>query len=46
VEGKSGGREELKIESPLFVYDQNKNYTEEMAGIFTELSRFPADGGG
>jgi tRNA1Val (adenine37-N6)-methyltransferase len=46
VEGKNGGREELKIESPLFIYDQNKNYTEEMAGIFTELSRFPADGGG
>jgi tRNA1(Val) A37 N6-methylase TrmN6 len=46
VEGKSGGREELKMESPLFIYDQNKNYTEEMTGIFTELSRFPADGGG
>jgi tRNA1Val (adenine37-N6)-methyltransferase len=46
VEGKSGGREELKIESPLFIYDQNKKYTEEMAGIFTDLSRFPADGGG
>ena len=46
VEGKNGGREELKIESPLFIYDQNKNYTEEMVGIFTELSRFPADGGG
>ena len=46
VEGKSGGREELKIESPLFIHDQNKNYTEEMAGIFTELSRFPFDGGG
>ena len=45
VEGKSGGREEVKITSPLFIYDQNKNYTEEMAGIFTELSRFPADGG-
>jgi tRNA1Val (adenine37-N6)-methyltransferase len=46
VEGRSGSREELKIESPLFIYDQNKNYTEEMSGIFTELSRFPADGGG
>jgi len=44
VEGKSGGREELKIESPLFIYDQNKKYTDKMAGIFTELSRFPADG--
>jgi tRNA1Val (adenine37-N6)-methyltransferase len=46
LEGKSGSREELKLESPLFIYDQNRNYTEEMAGIFTELSRFPADGGG
>jgi tRNA1Val (adenine37-N6)-methyltransferase len=45
VEGKSGGREELKIAPPLFIYDQNKKYTQEMAGIFTELSRFPADGG-
>ncbi|MGP8155224.1 MAG: tRNA1(Val) (adenine(37)-N6)-methyltransferase [Smithella sp.] len=46
VEGKSGSREELKIEPPLFIYDQNKNYSEEMTGIFNELSWFPADGGG
>ena len=46
VEGNIGGREELKMAPPLFIYDQNKNYTEEMAGIFTELSRFPADGDG
>ena len=45
VEGKSGGHEELKIESPLFIYDQNKKYTQEMEGVFTELSLFPADGG-
>jgi tRNA1Val (adenine37-N6)-methyltransferase len=45
VEGKSGGREELKMAPPLFIYDQNKKYTQEMDGIFTELSRFPADGG-
>ena len=45
VEGKSGGREELKIAPPLFIYDQNKKYTQEMAGIFIELSRFPAGGG-
>ena len=45
VEGKIGGREELKIESPLFLYDQNKKYTQEMEGIFSELSLFPADGG-
>jgi tRNA1Val (adenine37-N6)-methyltransferase len=46
VEGKNGSREELIMAPPLFIYDQNKNYTQEMAGIFTELSRFPADGGG
>ncbi|MCX5850288.1 MAG: tRNA1(Val) (adenine(37)-N6)-methyltransferase [Deltaproteobacteria bacterium] len=46
VEGKNGSREELKLESPLFIYDQNKKYTQEMTGIFTELSRFPVDGGG
>jgi tRNA1Val (adenine37-N6)-methyltransferase len=45
VEGKSGGREELKMAPPLFIYDQNRKYTQEMAGIFTELSHFPADGG-
>jgi hypothetical protein len=36
----------LKMAPPLFIYDQNKKYTHEMAGIFTELSRFPADGDG
>ena len=46
AEGKCGSREELKIEPPLFIYDQNKNYSEEMTKIFNELSRFPADGGG
>ena len=46
VEGKKGGREELKIESSLFIYDQERNYTEEMSGIFNELSHFPSDGGG
>jgi len=34
VEGKMVVREELKIESPLFIYDQNKNYTEEMVTAF------------
>jgi len=46
VEGKSGGREELKMAPPLFIYDQDKKYTQEMTGIFRELSRFPADDGG
>ena len=46
LEGKRGGREELKMAAPLFIYDQNKKYTREMTGIFRELSRYPADGGG
>jgi tRNA1Val (adenine37-N6)-methyltransferase len=46
VEGRNGSREELKIDSPLFIYDQNRNYTDEMSGIFSELSSFPADGAG
>jgi len=46
AEGRSGSREELKIEPPLFIYDKERNYTREMSGIFNELSRFPADGGG
>ena len=46
VEGKKGGREELKIKPPLFIYDYGKNYTKEMAEIFSELSHFPADGDG
>lgn len=46
VEGKKDSREELKLESPLFIYDQERNYTKEMSGIFNELARLPADGGG
>jgi tRNA1Val (adenine37-N6)-methyltransferase len=46
VEGKNSSREELKLESPLFIYDENRIYTVEMSDIFSELSRFPADGGG
>ena len=46
VEGKKGSHEELKLEKSLFIYDQERNYTEEMSGIFSELSHFPIDGGG
>jgi tRNA1Val (adenine37-N6)-methyltransferase len=46
AEGRSGSREELKIEKPLFIYDQERNYSPEMSGIFSELSRFPTDDGG
>jgi len=46
VEGKKDSREELKMEPPLFIYDQERNYTKEMSGIFNELARLPADGAG
>jgi tRNA1Val (adenine37-N6)-methyltransferase len=40
-EGRKGSGEELKIEQPLFIYDQNKKYTADMISIFSELARFP-----
>jgi tRNA1Val (adenine37-N6)-methyltransferase len=46
TEGRCGASEELKIEPALFIYDEARNYTPEMRGIFSELSRFPSDGGG
>jgi tRNA1(Val) A37 N6-methylase TrmN6 len=41
-----GGREGLKVLSPLFVYTVTGGYTPEMTEIFTDLSAFPAHGGG
>jgi tRNA1Val (adenine37-N6)-methyltransferase len=38
VEGKKGGREELDVLPPLFVYANASEYTEAMTGIFRELS--------
>ncbi len=46
VEGRLDGREEVKIERPLFVYQEDKTYTKEMEIIFSELARFPAGGDG
>ena len=46
VEGRAQSREELEIEQPLYVYDQDKKYTREMSAVFNELSQFPARGGG
>jgi len=43
VEGRAGSQEELKIEQPLYIYEQEKKYTREMSAIFSELSQFPAD---
>jgi tRNA1Val (adenine37-N6)-methyltransferase len=46
VEGRKGSREELKIEPPLFIYNQSRKYSPEMSAIFNDLSHFPADDGG
>lgn len=46
IEGRVGSREELKIEQPLYIYDQDKKYTREINAIFNELSQLHADGGG
>jgi len=46
VEGKKGSGEELKLEPPLFIYEENKCYSKETLKIFHELSVAPSDGGG
>lgn len=38
VEGKKGGGEELKVLPPLFIYEEDGGYTEEMETIFKGLS--------
>lgn len=45
VEGRSGSREELKMEPPLFIYEEHKEYTKDMKNIFTDLAS-PQDSGG
>lgn len=46
VEGRSGSQEELKIEPPLYIYEESKKYTQAMKNIFSELSSLPAADGG
>ncbi|MGB5219078.1 MAG: methyltransferase [Smithella sp.] len=46
VEGKKGGREQLQLEPPLFIYEHEKIYSKDMFAIFNDLSRFPIDGAG
>lgn len=38
VEGRSGSREELKMEPPLYIYEEPRKYTEDMKRIFSELA--------
>jgi tRNA1Val (adenine37-N6)-methyltransferase len=39
VEGAKGGREEMHILPPLYVYDEKGAYTSEITSIFDDLSR-------
>lgn len=38
AEGRCGSREELKMEPPLFIYEEHKKYTADMKNIFSELA--------
>lgn len=38
VEGRRESREELKIEPPLYIYENHKKYTPAMNNIFSELA--------
>ncbi len=46
VEGVKGGREELAVLPPLFIYGEGRAYSDEMTAIFRDLSTFPARGAG
>ncbi|OHE17797.1 MAG: hypothetical protein A2X96_11130 [Syntrophobacterales bacterium GWC2_56_13] len=45
VEGVRGGREELVVESPLYIYGETGGYSVEMMAVFRDLAASPADGG-
>ncbi len=38
VEGRSGSREELKMEPPLYIYEKQKQYSQAMKKIFSDLA--------
>jgi tRNA1Val (adenine37-N6)-methyltransferase len=46
IEGRMGGREELKVQPSLFIYNDCKKYSDDMLNIFSELSVLPTDGDG
>ncbi|MEW6335200.1 MAG: methyltransferase [Thermodesulfobacteriota bacterium] len=46
VEGVKGGREELAVLPPLFIYRERGGYTAEMRSIMEALSATRLDGGG
>jgi tRNA1Val (adenine37-N6)-methyltransferase len=45
AEGRSGSREELKIEPPLFIYGEDKKYTPGMNNLFNGLADVVSTGG-
>jgi tRNA1Val (adenine37-N6)-methyltransferase len=46
VEGVKGGREQMTVLPPLFIYGEGAGYAAEAAAIFQDLAAFPAPGGG
>ncbi|MDI6742538.1 MAG: methyltransferase [Smithella sp.] len=46
VEGRMGGREQLKILPSLLIYNDRRRYSDDMMNIFSELSGFRSDGDG
>ncbi len=46
VEGVKGGREELAVLPPLFIYEERGGYSAQMTAIFRELSASRYDVGG
>ncbi len=46
LEGVKGGREELALLPPLYLYGEGEAYSPEMTAIFQDLSAFPAPGAG
>ena len=46
AEGVKGGREELTVLPPLYIYGEGRGYTAEMAAIYRGLAAFRAAGGG
>jgi tRNA1(Val) A37 N6-methylase TrmN6 len=41
AEGIAGGREEVAIEPPLYIYDPDGNYSEAMVNVFNDVVSFP-----
>ncbi len=46
VEGVKGGREQLTVLPPLFIYGEGSEYSAETEAIFRDLAAFPAAGDG